>query len=344
MLATGLLFLTTLAGAQEYKVSTDQPDSFSIALVKVLNAAPGKFTTCKGEFIRSGSLSGYEYKLNIPFPGSSMAIVRCRDGDQHVYIEFRGFKGKKERDGGIMDLARKIRKALGEQLYDPYENKDPGELYFYGLSVKDSKGYFSMNMELFGGRSAAGSYLLGPEEEDRSKPQQDFILLKIYGGTPAYNYYINSTDPPDKALHATFTQLIKEAATDFDQLRAQTDSYPQKRKRFDTLRLNSFTVIMNYRGSHYSASLQFRVTEGLPPQEAWQYYQQALQAALGSDYVYQVYKSGAQPAILYYRMEGEDKPRIYLQQEGEDNNPCIGIRIESSFSHPVKRSLDRDDL
>jgi len=348
MTILALLVFILPATAQEYKVTTAQTDPFSTALVDLLNCAAGRFRDCKGDSIRSTSLMGDDHKLAIELPGSSMAIVRSRDWDRNVYVEFRGFTGKKERDKGIRDLVGKIKNALGEQLYDPNANKSPADIYFYGLSVKDKNGYFSMNMELFGGSSSAPVYLLGPEKEEDQLPKKDFVLLKIYGGIPDYQYYIRTIPPPDEKLNLTLRQMVRAAITDFDSLRAtRKDSVFQKRKRTDTLHLNGFDVSMNYSRANYSACLSFPIeVDSASFHEQWQYYQQVLQAALGSEYVYHLYSLQETPYVVYYRKEYvENKPRVYLELEKQYNGSLlITIRIESSFSHPTKRSVDPDDL
>lgn len=133
------------------------------------------------------------------------------------------------------------------------------------------------------------------------------------------------------------------AATDFDTMRTKTDGLLKKRKTRDTLRINGVEVLMNYRRSNYSANLLFPTdTAGFNTQ--WLYYQRALQAALGTGYVYHLYGEQEEPSIVYYYF-GSDKPRVYLQLQKEYNNRMfIHISIESNFTHPTKRGLNMDDL
>jgi len=104
-----------------------------------MNAAVGQFKDCKAE------LMGDDYKVTIPFPGRVMGIVRYRDWDNNVYVEFRGFPDKESQAEGVRNLVNKIRRALEDQLYDPNNGRE--EISFYGMSVKDRNGYFSMNPE-----------------------------------------------------------------------------------------------------------------------------------------------------------------------------------------------------
>jgi len=346
-----LTFPSAQLQAQVYKVTTGQQDPFSLAFVKLLNCAAGRFKDCTGDSIRSTSLMGDDHKLSFSFPGSAMAIVRSRDGDRNAYIEFRGFTGKEGREQAIRELVVKIKKALGPQLYD--ENKNDKEIYFYGLSIKDTNGYFSMNIELFWGRSSAPIYLLGPEWEDESQPKKDFVLLKIYGGIPTYQYDIHTVPPPDALLDITLQKLLVDATTDFDKIKLkEKDSLLKKTKRKrDTVQLNGFNVLLNYRGGNYSANMQF---DAAPDTAAfnlqWLHYQKAVQAAVGSGYVYYLYNNGyphnyRDQGVLYYSRDQSNKPRIYLSLEkGADNRRFIQIKIQSTITHATKRSLDPDDL
>lgn len=332
--------------AQEYKVRTDQADSFSVALVRLLNCAAERFRDCTGDSIRTTWLLGTDSRSTVQVPGSVMTIVRGRDWDANVYAEFRGYSDKKTRDQGIRDLVKKIKKALGDQLYDPYENEEQKDIYFYGLSIKDKNGYFSMNMELFGGASSAPIYLLGPENEDDLQIPKNFVLLKIYPGIPNYQYYIRPVAAPDLKLDATLRQLLSVAEKDFESIRDKNaDTLIKKRRRTDTIHLNGFNIRMNYRGSNYSANYFIPASgDSVEFRKQWLYYQQALQAALGSRYVYHKYEMDGRPQLVYYEY-GSNKPRVYLQLNNEyDRSASIHIRVESAFTHPTRRNLDLDDL
>ncbi len=335
------------AQAQQYKVSTTQSDSFSVAIVKLLNAAVSRFSDCKGDSIRTTSLMGEDRQLGFHFPGSTIGIVRTRDGDVNAYIEFRGFANKKSRDEGIRALVQKIKTALGEQLYDPNEQKDNSEIYFYGLSVKDTNGYFSMNMELFGGSSSAPVYLLGPEREEEGPTKEDFILLKIYPGIPYYQYYIKPVPAPNIELDKTLRELLVASHQDFETLRTSTTSIPARRKKADTLSMNGYEVVVNYRGANYSANLYFpAATDSSAFQRQWLFYQQALQAALGTKYVFGFSSMDELPSAIYYPgyYTGENLPRTHLRLYKEGGTQLLHVRIESNVAHPTKRGMDRDDL
>lgn len=217
------LFVSTCSNAQEYKVYSDKTDSFSKAIVRLLECARDRFTTCKGDSIRSTWLMGDDFHLSFPFPGSSMAIVRRRDYDVNGYIEFRGYNNEKTREESIREIAAKIRNTFGNRIYD--RNSDTAKkIYFYGLSLKDENGYFGMNMELFGSSSTAPVYLLGPEKENEVGDKKYFILLKIYPGVPHYYYFIRPVKAPHINLDKTLTQLLSLAEKDFDSLQVVRDT------------------------------------------------------------------------------------------------------------------------
>src|SRR5437868_13037075 len=108
--------------AQQYQVSTTQNDAFSMALVKLMNAAPNAFADLKGDAIRSTSLMGDDYKLNIDFPGSRAGIVRYRDWDKNAYVEFGGYETKAAMLKGVKDIVNRIKFTLGDQFFQPFES------------------------------------------------------------------------------------------------------------------------------------------------------------------------------------------------------------------------------
>ena len=345
-----LLLLCLLSGsgaAQEYKVSTTQQDVFSIALVKLLNCAADGFKNCKGKLIRSTSLMGDDHQLNIVFPGSAAAVVRIRDWEKNAYIEFRGYTDKQSRIKGVYDIVAKIKKALGDQLQDRYEGLKKDDVGFYGLSIKDRNGFFSMNMEVFSGASSAPIYLLGPEREDETKPASDFVLLKIYGGVPSYQHYIHAIAPPDRKLDTVLRLLIRSAEKDFASPPFEaTSATAFKRKKEDTVRVNGIAVYMVYRGANHSAILTFPVNpNSIPYDKQWNNLQRSLEAALGSDYVYQKSRPGDLLDFVFFSKDYiEKKPRVYLMDLPVDSAaPTISIRIESSYTHEVSRGLRIDD-
>lgn len=340
-------FLSISTTAQEYHVSTTRTDSFSLALVHLLQCATSHFRECTGDSIRTTWLMGTDHQLAFPFPGSIAAIIRKRDWDVNAYIEFRGYKNVQEREKGIRDIVSKIKLALGEQLHDRNTANNGTILYFYGLALKDRNGYFNMNMELFGSSSAAPIYLLGPEKEPESDSKRHFVLLKIYPGVPRYQHYIRSIPPPDPKLHHTIQQIVKWAAGDFDSLRnRKRDSLINPNKNRETIQLNGEDVHMHYRGN-YSATLSFpqKTADKITFAERWTYYQRILQAALGSDYVYAIYGLNGKPYVVYYPMvNGGKRPGIYLEKDQDSMSGTISIKISSTVSHPTKAGLDLDDF
>ena len=347
-----ILIITFPASGQSYKVTARQSDPFSLALVNVLNCAATRFTDCRGDSIRTTWLMGTDYKLNVSFPGSTGAIVRKGDWDVNTYIEFRGYKDKKSRNEGIKDLIARIKHALGDQLYDRYADMNADSLYFYGLNIKDANGYFSMNMELFGSTSSEPVYLLGPEREDKSKAQTHFILLKIYGGVPAYQYYIRERKAPDPELHKVVQQLAKSSENDFSDLRRKKADppgadLPGAFKKSDTLRLHGIPVSMTFRGSNYSAALSFAVPDdSVKFNKEWLYYRYVLEAALGTSYVFYPYDTKDEAYALFYDSKyRENSPRVYLQYRKVGKTASqIVIRIQSATSHPTSAGLRADDI
>jgi hypothetical protein len=339
LLATGPL------QAQEYKVTTDRTDSFSVSLVKLLHAAVNRFEDCRGNLIQRTWI-GEDYELTIPFPGNPTSIVRYDDWIKEAYIEYRGFADEKSREQGMWDLVAKIKNALGDQLYDPYENKRDKEIMYYGLSIKDSKGVFSMNMEIYGGSTSADSYVMGTDREDETKPQQNYLLLKIYPGIPYYFYDIRPVAAPDMILDSTIRRLLLLAESDFEALpvRKMDTSIP-KRKGMDTIMVNRTDVFMNYMGARYSANLKFPAeTDSALFNRQWLYYQQVLQAAIGNG-AYLLYSLDGQPYINFYpRTYIGTKPEVTLELEkGRDNRLFINIKIESGISYPTKCGWNPDD-
>jgi len=335
-----LCFFSGSALAQEYKVSTTQQDAFSVALVKLLNAAPDGFKSCKGKLIRSTSLMGDDHQLTIPFPGSAAAIVRIRDWNQTAYIEFRGYANKQSRIKGVYDIVAKIKKALGNQLYDGNEDPKKDDIDFYELSIKDRNGFFSMNMEVLSGASSAPIFLLGPEREDETKPKADFVLLKIYGGVPDYRHYIRPSVATDKKLDSVLRLLIRSSETDFaTPTFEKTRAAAIRQEKFDTLHINGIDVVMKYRGANYSALLIFPVESNSQYDKAASNLLHSLEAALGSGYVYQEAKPGYPLNTVFFSKDYiENKPRVYLMDRPvNSDSPTILIMIESSYVHTTTR-------
>jgi hypothetical protein len=349
-----LLALISILGlpAQEYKVTTNQEDDFSKALVQLLNAAANRFEDCTGDSIRSTWLLGDDYRLTIPFPGSTIGVVRTRDYDRNVYVEFRGYKNVAEVNKGVRTMISKLKKALGDQLVEPGISGAPNVTQFSIMSIRDKHGFFTSNIELLPGASHADPYLLGPErEEELNKPKKYFILLKVKQGIPSYQYYIkDGIIPPDEKLQAVLKRLLKEAATDFDSL-PMMKSQERKPKKVDTMQINGYTIWLNKRGAHRSANIVFDVAEdSIAVNKMMTWCRQAIEAAVGSTYVYFPYSYLNVKSFIYYasyQAKGYklNSPRIDLEYAPERYNKPIPvvIKIQGVGIHPVKRSASFDD-
>jgi hypothetical protein len=296
-----LFTLTSYPKAQQYHVSTEQRDSFSIALVKLLNAVTNRFEDYKGDSLTYNWLTGFDYRLNLDFPGSSMAVVRARDWDRNAYVEFRGYKDEKSVRNNFQLLIEKIKKAMGDQLLMP-EWKINADSYvqMIGFSLKGKTGYFNSNFEMFTGQSTLDPYL-GSSAKEGSGPQKYFILLKINGRTPSYKYYISpNVSPPDEKLHKTLKQLLESAAEDFVSLHGKKPR-TLKRKKIDSLSINGHIVVMNYRGAHHTATISFPAPlDSIAFNKQWEWCHRSIQAAVGSAYVYLPFKLTESRYIAYH--------------------------------------------
>jgi hypothetical protein len=344
-----LLLLTLLSPAQEYKITTTQKDDFSKALVQLLNSAASRFSDCIGDSLRSTWLLGDDYRLTIPFPGSTIGVVRTRDYDRNVYVEFRGYKNVEELNKGLKSLIEKIQKALGDQLVSPVITGNQKTLtQFSMLSIRDQHGYFTQNIELLPGSSHADPYLLGPErEEESNRPKKYFILLKVKAGIPSYQYYIkDGVSSPDQKLNAILKMLMKESVTDFDSLLIMR-SPERKQKKVDTLQMDGYTIWLDKRGGRRSANIVFDVAEdSVAIRDKMKWCQQAIEATVGSRYVYYPYSYSNTKSVIYYAMPYNiKKPRIDLTYSSDHYRKPVPvvIKIESLHSRPVKRSADLDD-
>lgn len=333
-----IFFINASAHTQEYKIYTKQTDPFSRSFVQLLNAASTGFKELKGDSIRSTWLMGDDYKLDLSIEGSHTGVVRVRDWDTNAYIEFRGYADLKAVSKGIRDLVHKMQQALGDQVEKPR---------FYGnmtsLAIKDQKGFFSSNIEVFAGSSSAEPYLLGPEKEpEDGLPKKYFILVKVHAGIPHYQYYIRGNmAPPDRALHQTLQQLIKEAAMDFKALPPPVAHVDPaiKKKKTDTINMNGYTVYVNKRGQNYSTSLVID-----PNKLSIAGCHQALQAALGNRYVFYESDLMERKYTFYYVPNDNNMPPAVFLEHPRDNNDPIIIRIQSRHGHETKRGLDIEDL
>lgn len=330
--------------AQEYKPVARDQDAFSIALVKTLNCAVDYFKDCKGDSLQYTMLQELEHRLNIDFPGSAAAIVRERFYDRSAYIEFRGYPDTQSLKKGIKGLINKIRKALGDQLYED-ESVDKLLVLYYtsaSLSVKDANGFFSPNMELMIS-SSPSVYLLPGKQGDG--PKQYFILLKIYGRTPTYNYFIPAhVESPDQAMSQTIHEIWEYAHNDFTSvLPIQNAAIKKRIKRTDTIMINGIPVFFNRRSSNYSAYIDLS-DKKLPADSAWAKALRITKVGLGPSYVYTLSSLLNQDMYSFYVPNSNGKkPSVYLEKDKFDKENHIYLRILSTVSHPVKRSRSKSD-
>lgn len=335
LLAFSCIFIN-ISIAQTYHVTTNQQDQFSRSLVEILNAASTRFSNQKGDSLRSTSLMDTDYRLNIPVPGSAIAIVRIRDWDKNVYIEWRGFANSREQEQGMASITNDIKKALGHQLdIAPSVSKS-----FTSMGIRNSLGNFSPNMELMASSSSAEPYLLGPEREDQTLPKKYFILLKISGGIPFFHYLVDKgIKPTDMTLHKTIQTLMQAAKNDFE-------IFPWKstgKKSTDTLNMDGYMITLYKRRQNYQAVISFTKAAGeAAARLQWERLHLSAQAALGGSFVY--FKSQIDNAeyIRYYSKKYEtNSPRLKIEQR---NDNTILLIVESGFSHPTKRSLTAEDF
>lgn len=328
------LFVAPHLRAQRYQVTTQRTDPFSVALVQLLNCGINRFDSCKGEYFQTTMMSQTEHHLTIKFPNSIAGIVRSADWDKNAYVEFGPYKDRYEMAKALKELKQKIKNALGTQLFD---DARADSLLYYNMSIADAKGRFESSFELFTGTTREKSYLLTPtiNTVDKTKPEHNFILLKVEGRIPAYYQYIpNDLKPADDSLHLTLKQLILWSLTDFKNLPPGDTAFKRKRQR--VLRMNGLDVIYKPWGGNRSASINIPVsTDSATRQKQWEYYQLIMQAAAGSDYIYHAATLDTWQYIAYFNKNYDQKqPRLYLQL----TNPYIEFEVQSTTSHPVKRS------
>lgn len=316
------IFHQLSARSQNFHPTTDQKDSFSLALVKLLNNAPNEFFQLTGDSIRSSSLLGEEYKLNFCFPQSSMAIVCYQTISSAAYIEFHNFSNARS---AMNDMINKIKRALRNQIFDPNEkdaDQFPNDRMLY---IMDEGGYYDNYIELMIGRTKSKNYLLAPENEDGSSGKE-VLLMKISGGFAEYRRFINKIEAPEDKIDAAIKKMVISAESDFQDLNGEDDVF-----------INGYIFKIYRQGSNYDAILGFTVKEN-EFETNWSFYQQVLRAALGSSYVYTPNAPKNTPFEVYIsKMFEPNKPRVYLQKGDNDD---ILIKIESATSHAVKRNKE----
>jgi hypothetical protein len=328
--------------AQHYQITTTQTDPFSAALVQLLNCGINKFEDCKGAFLQTTMLQETEYQLNIPFPNSIAGIVRSGDWDKNAYVEFGPYADRYSMAKALKELKQKIKTALGSQLLD-----DPhaDSLVFYTMSIADANGHFQSSFELMTSATKEKSYLLTPtiNTTDKSKPEHNFILLKVQGGIPSYYYNIPAdVHAPDESMQLTLQQLMRSSTTDFQDLLSDTSA-----KKKNTRTINGHLIFFDRWGSNRSASIHIPVAaDSAVFQQQWKYYQQVMIAAAGREYEYFVTAVDGIPFIVYFHIQYESKqPRLSMQVNTWDGKESfIELKVESRITHPLKRSLGKEEL
>jgi len=216
-------FVINHGSAQSYSVTTNESDSFSKAFIQLLRCAADRFENCKGKFLQYTALQENEFELTIPFPESAASIVRFSESDKNVYVEFREFENKESLVKGMYSLIDKIGKALNGGIIEPaiVGIDDKGGMQIAAVSIRDGNGYYQSNIELLTG-SSSNTYLLPASRVKGDTSEKYFILLKIYGGIPAYYHNISGdVKSPDKSIEYLLKKLILSAKNDFNSLDEQ---------------------------------------------------------------------------------------------------------------------------
>lgn len=331
------LFIALQLQAQTYQPTTKQTDSFSRALIQLLNCGINKFEGCKGDFFQTTLMSQQEYHLNIKFPNSIAGIVRSADWDKNAYVEFGPYADRYSMAKALKELKQKIKKALGKQLL---EDKRADTLLFYTMNIEDENGHFGSSFELMAGTTREKSYLLAPtiNTVDKSKPEHNFILLKVQGGVPSYYHNIPANlKPVDDSLDLALKQLIQLAAVDFKGLVPDSFFWAKKKE----IHINGQLVSYNPRGGNHTASIIIPAsTDSATQQKQIQYYHLVMQAAAGSNYIYNTSTLDAWQYIVYFNKNYDEKqPELYLYLINRNTaTPFIELQVQSPIGHPVKRS------
>ena len=327
------------SSAQDYRLLSSADDPFSKAMIALLNAAPERFSGLAGDTLRHTWL-GTDLDLLITVPGAELGIVRNRDWDVNVYLEFRGYRTAKDRDRGMREFVTKLHKALGDQLLDPFTRNESDEVPL-SLSLANNEGYYRSNMELLPGSTNEPVYLLAPEDGRALSPGKNFFFLfKIYAGKPAFYYYNKLQEDAETVFGNTLKQVMEAAREDFDQWKSRQSFAVKKR---DTILLNGIPVYLHFRGSNYSASLEIPLADTAAGKEIWSWYHRAIQSATGTQCVHTLPRIGNSQEIFYF-CPGQNSPRIRMTlTHVAGQHSRITIRIESIQVHPVKRALDPRD-
>ena len=266
---------------------------------------------------------GNDYQLLVELPGSSLGIVRVRDWDCNVYIEFRGYPSQQALDNGMEKLAAQLRKCLGIQR--SFDDRPVHTASFHSFDLALQDGVFECGLELMAGRSAANPYLLGPEKETGPESKKEaFILLKIHSGKPAFRGYIpQQLTSPLPAISKATTQLVSLAEKDFQEINGDEDA----------ITIEGMQVTYNGNGQQRFATLLLPV-DGSSGRAA---YAQAIAAALGHQYVWYVpgYRQQDGP-LLFFRKDGKGvHPTLYL----EESAGSWKLEVRSGTGHSVPRGL-----
>ncbi len=312
--------------APEFHMAENATDSFTVGIGRLLNAAPLRFKSVQGPLLRSTALMGYDYQLLTTVPGSTLGIVRVRDWDCNVYIEFRGYATQQSIDSGMLQLANQLRRALG--LQQEMNTGSAASSLITTFNIPARGGYFEAGIELMAGRSAANPYLSGPENDpDSTAPKEAFILLKIHSGTPGFRGVIpQQLESPLPRITTAVSKLLTLAQDDFKNMSAKKD----------TLMVEGLKVVYNGYGQHHFATI---LLPGLNGDGRLQY-AKAVAAALGNSYDW--YVSGTEKAngtlLFLPRSADYSQPVFYL----EERDGQWQLQAQSRIGHEVPRAMKRD--
>jgi hypothetical protein len=252
-----------------------------------------------------------------------MAIVTHSAISSGAWIEFHGITNPR---AAVKDMVRKIKKILNGQIFDPHETDADNFPEYRGLYVQDDSGYYQLNIEVMVGKTSSPYYLLSPDNKDHGKGKT-VLLLKISGGHLGYNYFISEVAPPLPGLDKAIKKVLYYAERDFQDSAASGS----------LINSNNFLFLMNRKGSYHDAIFLTEIDKN-DLEVKWKYYQDVLQAALGTRYVFMKNAPVYTPYIVYFSKYFEkNKPRVYLEFLDDTR---VSIKIESTTSHPINRNKE----
>lgn len=341
-----IIFIQSLY-AQGYKVSTDKTDPFSIAFVHLMNCAANNFNQCTG---KPEEITGTMkvYRLIDSFPQTSYSNVIMDENTNYAEVSFGLFFEKDKAKKSIKILIEKIRTALGSQLNVRHELlSGPDSAFFLAsLGIKDKNGYFEPNIEIsvyrrnYGEDTSRGEWMIKSD----AQPISYTLRLKIDGGIPSYYFNVQpQVIMRETPLTSTLRYLVKAAENDFDSLHNSKENISVSKKR-DSILINGFPVVMNYRGQHFSAEVRTSIPDRTSSYDGpWEIYKHITESALNNKYSYFASPNQRWNIVYFRRDDVHQYPTIYLNMTTENGQLVFSISVTSGFSHPVKRSASLDD-